>query len=492
MPRAIGPDHQAYAFPIRTALGVSKNYDDKRPAAVMGDVNVAHGYERVDLMGISNIKTDLKWGVKQDVYLKAYIECIVLAIRAKVLVEGGDLARCKIKWFYPTSMSRNQFNVLEKVWNEQFDKYFNKENRQKNLSHMSEAEAPYYYFSNREGAATRSVSIDIGGGTTDVVMTLGGKPVLLTSFRMAGNSLWGDGVLEGASHLNGYVQRYHQHFLDVLQANNLDSAREGLIKVAERQRSEDIISYYFSLKKVAPNNPQLDFAELLAEEEVLKYTVILFYGAIFYHIALLMKASDLPLPLSITFSGNGSRSLDILTSSNYTLADFARRIFERVYNKGYESKEKLLVIRDGAPKESTCKGGVMGKEGLTPDEVSNICKVLRGTDTTTIVSGNMAGDVMSLFPAVQKQIEEFLGQILGFRAKWFSDSFGASASDATLNSIEQIFKSNLREKFEKAISRRQEEAGSDTDFEINDSLFFLPFAASLFELAKELNNMRPR
>lgn len=37
------------------------------------------------------------------------------------------------------------------------------------------------------------VSIDIGGGTTDVLIVREGRADLLTSFRFAANSIFGDG-----------------------------------------------------------------------------------------------------------------------------------------------------------------------------------------------------------------------------------------------------------------------------------------------------------
>ena len=135
----------------------------------------------------------------------------------------------------------------------------------------------------------------------------------------------------------------------------------------------------------------------------------------------------------------------------------------------------------------------MGKDALTRDEVKSICKVLRGTDATTIDSGSVGGDIMAAFPAVEKQISDFTDLIVGsIGGTPLADWFGVTSSSSTLKTIESIFKTNMAEKYHKAISRRQEEAGAGTDLEINDSLFFLPFAASLFELAKELNTTFPR
>ena len=60
---------------------------------------------------------------------------------------------------------------------------------------MTESAAPYYYYeASAQTVTTKPVlSIDIGGGSTDIVFFVDKTPKFGTSFNFAGNGLWGDG-----------------------------------------------------------------------------------------------------------------------------------------------------------------------------------------------------------------------------------------------------------------------------------------------------------
>ncbi len=74
---------------------------------------------------------------------------------------------------------------LENTWNELFQQYFNPENKPIGIT---ESLAPFYYFRGvnrlQGGAYKPVVSVDIGGGTTDIVVFKSNKPLLLTSFQV--------------------------------------------------------------------------------------------------------------------------------------------------------------------------------------------------------------------------------------------------------------------------------------------------------------------
>ena len=78
--------------------------------------------------------------------------------------------------------------------------------------------------------AKPSVSVDIGGGTTDIMIYADGEPKLISSFKFAGNAIFGDGF-NGNIKTNGFVQKYYPEFKEILIQNDLKAELEILEKL---------------------------------------------------------------------------------------------------------------------------------------------------------------------------------------------------------------------------------------------------------------------
>jgi hypothetical protein len=107
--------------------------------------------------------------------LNVFFEELLLLIRNKVLLIHGDLKQTKLTWLFPSSMSGIRLDELDTLWRKLFAKYITTKNVPQKLS---ESIAPYYYYKHSKGinAADKPVvGIDIGGGTSDIVIYQGKK-----------------------------------------------------------------------------------------------------------------------------------------------------------------------------------------------------------------------------------------------------------------------------------------------------------------------------
>lgn len=108
-------------------------------------------------------------------------------MRNKVLMNNGDLSATKLVWFYPTSMVAQMVGEFSKIWKEVFSKYFDGAAPDQ-LKYMPEAIAPLPAF---KTGSSSTITIDVGGGTSDFLFAEGKTIKCISSARFASNSLFG-------------------------------------------------------------------------------------------------------------------------------------------------------------------------------------------------------------------------------------------------------------------------------------------------------------
>ncbi len=219
IPFRIGATTQ-YKFPQRTVISDNGTFNPHEPNFAPADFNIPFWYLKEDRRINSTITSNLKWvDFKQDKKFerrtRAFLKQIMLMIRNKVLLNGGDLANTEIVWFYPSSMPVFRRKFLQKCWTEYYQRYFPDARK---LYKMSESFAPFYYFYHKQMVRPHdrpAVNIDIGGGTTDIVVYQSENPILLTSFRFAANAIFGDGYGSSVA-LNGFVNGFEGEVKEAL------------------------------------------------------------------------------------------------------------------------------------------------------------------------------------------------------------------------------------------------------------------------------------
>lgn len=383
---------EEFKLPMRTALsfGEKTNWQNVYP---FEKASVDELYEKRLSYPYNKTETDLKWSddTNNQKQVKAYIESLMYLLRNKVIIGNGSLAKTKIRWFYPVSMERGRYNNLKTAWNEAYKKYFGGE--ESNIIPITESVAPFEYYV-KDRNANNLVTIDIGGGTTDIVISSTGTVDYITSFRFAADSIFGDGYAENNRVKNGVIRQFINEIKAELQTQI--SENDDLFRIFDdmnaNKSSADVASFLFSLKqnkrvRVEGKNiaENASLSKKLIDDTTQKITFIFFYAAIIYHLAKLMNAKDLQMPDKIVYSGNGSRVIPFFTNDKETLKDFTKLIFEKVYGRKYHSNDLDIILNEENPKEATCKGGFFIEK---PDSFSDILRkkvVLHSNGTDRII-----------------------------------------------------------------------------------------------------------
>lgn len=490
LPDTLGVAGSECHYPMRTVLSECESVNWNTDIKAMAHVNIPFNYEKESQLKYNNFNTDLKWSSSDEGNQRAkkYIECLMVILRNKVLLNGGDLTKTKIVWFYPASMTNSRFNLFKRVWEDSFKKYFNASAQ--NLIYVSESVAPYYYYRSERGATSDVVSVDIGGGTTDVLFVNNGKPQYLTSFRFAANAVFGDGYAYNAEQ-NGIVQEYTETIRKKLTDNEMSVLNDVLTELTSQKKSTDITSFFFSLNDSADRKGLIDFNAMLANDSRSKYLFVLFYTAIVYHVAKIMKALSMTPPRHMTFSGNGSRILDILSGDNTVLESYTKLIFERIYGQAY-SEDGLTIIRNQSPKETTCKGGIKVDPWSNSREIDKMKKVLIGKDDTSFASRQ--DSYSNVDDAVKNKVIDSVKNFVNFtfgleRDFSFHENFG---TDSNLESgVRKICFRDLRLYLDSGLdTKRKELAKEGADEAIDETLFFYPILGMLNALNREIYKLK--
>ena len=335
-----------YGFPLRSTL--ARNENSGVGCNLFSDVNIPGDTEMA----------------------KSFLRELTLLIKAKALLEHADLRHVEVVYFYPVSMGGADRDMLERAWSELFNTYIGGDSD--HLRSYPESLAPAYYYSGAEVAGSSYVSIDIGGGTCDTVIyqptsdRMSSEPVAISSFRFAGNAIFGDGFTDKDADNNPLLQHYTRYFKQLIEndkGNGIAYLGSILDDIMAQKRSEDINAFLFSIENVEElrtlreiDRNLYSYNALLRNDSQRRLIFMYFYSAIIYYIAQAMKQRDYEMPKQIYFSGTGSKILNILGSQS-RITMLSQMIIEQVYGKRYnETFEIKQEIK--CPKQITCRGGI--------------------------------------------------------------------------------------------------------------------------------------
>lgn len=474
-----------FKFPTRTVLSCAKTVDWSKTIDPFTLVNLPFTYDKRADLSYNNLKYNIKWGNGEDMrVIESYVRTLMLIIRNKVLLNNGDLSKTKITWFYPISMAPKRLRRLKETWDEAYKEYFGKGV----TINMTESAAPIQYFFKRYSTATSLVNVDIGGGTTDIAFAKDRVISHITSFRFASNALFENSFSDLDSH-NGIVDYHKGNILKLLEEKNLSE----LIRVFNSTNNEqpsNMASFLFGLKDnslpkaVGINDKAIDFNYLLQEDEDFKIVFIVFYTSIIYHIAQITKALGLDVPRHISFSGNGSKVIRIITTDSKILAKYTKLVFEKVLDKPYGKELELLGLeKDSNPKDSTCKGGLIGVEEDSRDKTivfkSDCTGIVTNDDTYATISDSYKEKTI-------KAVEDFFNFVFVEMNNSFNfdKNFGVKVSSFKV--AQEAAKKDLATFLDKGITQRREE--TEANDVIEETFFFYPIKGVLQSMSTEIFN----
>ncbi len=475
-----------YKFPTRTVLSCAKTVDWSKAVDPFTLVNLPFTYDKRSDLPHNNLKYNIKWGNGEDMrVMESYVRTLMLIIRNKVLLNNGDLSKTKITWFYPISMAPKRLRRLKETWDEAYKEYFG--NGVTNS--MTESAAPVQYFFKRYSTATSLVNVDIGGGTTDIAFAKDKVINHVTSFRFASNTLFEDSFSDLDSH-NGIVDYHKGNIIKLLEEKNLTE----LIRIFNSTHNEhpsNMASFLFGLKDnsipkaVGISDKAIDFNYLLQEDEDFKIVFIVFYTSIIYHIAQITKSLGLDVPRHISFSGNGSKVIRVITTDSKILANYTKLVFEKVLGKPYGKELELIGFeKDSNPKDSTCKGGLIGVE----EEDSRDKTIVFKSDCTGIISNEdtYATITDAYKDKTVKAVEDFLKFVFVEmnNAFNFDKNFGIKMSSFKV--AQDTATKDLATFLDKGITQRREE--TEADDVIEETFFYYPIKGVLQSMSAEIFN----
>ena len=490
-----------YKFPIQTVLNSAKNTEWNKDTVYLGDTNVPYCFGKFKLCEYDQPLTNLKWRHEEDAHwqIKSYLSCLLYQLRNYVLKNDGSLSETKIIRFFPMSMPKQLMDMLDEIWRELYLEFFG-ENHKANLFSMTESLAPFYYHCLQEGANGRFLCIDIGGETSDVVYSLGHirnkdehqfDYQFVTSFRFASGALYGDGYNKNITR-NGFVKKFDPVLRDCLEEKVGKQAElyDVYEDIKKRKNSMDLLNFFFSLD--TKTNDKINFARIIQDpkHEAFKAVYVIYYAAIIYHLAQMLKAekgdsTDRYTPNHIAFTGNGAKAFQLLDKSeqHITLQFFTECIFEYVLKEG---DARIQIMLGDNPKEKLCKGGLLH---MQDERAAGVSRVLKGDRDCTILEGRnttynaiQTDDV--LLDSVLDNVDDFYEMLLNNmnNPNFSYEDFGTNCRIT----LEQQLKEERGRREQQRIYLNTAIAACGLDREVKETLFFFPIKGSLSEIAERI------
>lgn len=365
MPFQVGPQPSASVkFPFRTATCESNSFVmSEENNRLFINANIGFYIDEDTLKDDIRYTTDLKWKLENagsdklnQNRVSLFFQQLLLMIRTKMLLEEtnqkGDIRKLKFVLSFPNSMGNALKQNIKNLFQAQHNEII--ATGENTVTEVSESIAPYYQlrFANINIQNDSFCNMDIGGGTTDIVL-IDKKPerpnelqCYCSSFKFAGRPLWSSGSNEFNMQENGFVA-YYKTFIE--KNDPSVSGELGRVLNSNSIRTEDIVGLLFSKAK-------FKFKEIFADNKEFKAVLLIHYAAQLFYVARLARLNNVALPRTVSFSGKGSEYLNLLFSSKEDLKGFTQVVLGIF--AGMPVRPDFMIEKSNEPKVITAKGSV--------------------------------------------------------------------------------------------------------------------------------------
>ena len=461
-----------YKFPTRSVLFVKKGTNPSHFETLLSG-NIGFVYQTPALASVDSFlknvefKGNLKWNIDQDISYKKsieiFLEQLMIMIRTRTLINGGDPRKTYITWFSPLSFSTPTKKAYKELWEKIAVKTLAISNKQ--VNNVTESEAPFYYL-HKAGKIlniTSVLTLDIGGGSTDIMLFKNEVPVMGSSVNFGANVFWKNAYNEfSAVKSNGI---YKSLFDDVKSqiSNNppFTTLNNEYCADGSEYGSDEIINFWIA------HNDKTQILELLKSPKY-KIGFLIHLSSLIYHNLYLIKMANQPPPSCVLFSGNGSKYVDNIGE------DYVALIWEfygkKIFSSDYKKPQIILPGKDR--KEATCYGGVfapINRPTFNFEQFHGVNSSLKGIKEYGYIDKNK--DLV--FESVIENVNDFLNiffEMAENSSLNFRREFGIKDN---LPKLKEYFKDKVSPYLNLGYSKiRNKVTESDS---VNDSLFFYPF-----------------
>ncbi len=485
-------NNEKYKVPFRTVVYQKKSIPEKQKK-LFSNINISFTYQKEDNNAThlnQEFVTNLKWNVNTDKSfeesIEIFIEQVFYLLRFKTILRDGDPQKTRISWFSPLSFTPDAQRGYEKIWADKFKEVF-KGNSQVQLNNITESEAPFYYYSKDASISNASsvLTLDIGGGTTDIMYIVNNRPALCTSVHFGANVLWGNGFNEFKNIKdNGIYQAVKDVIISRLRSTELKALNEKFTSNESPFGSDEIINFWIS------NNEQTDVIREL-DKGSFRLAYLLHLTSLIYHSFTILKQHGQRAPTCIIFSGNGSKYLDLIQSTSY-IEKICAYIAQCIFTD--KSSIPQIILPNNNRKEATCFGGLYRPFNQT--KTYKPVNYLGFEDQSQPFTKYSEIDVKKEF--VLGELSKSFGEFIECFFKMndnidlsFRNVFGI---DSNLTAIKNYLKSKASENLVAGYDKRRMKVGDNDP--ITDSLFFYPLIGLIYKLNKltpdELHQFIPK
>lgn len=367
-PVHLGKDYDT-SYPVRTATCEISNFENTVPD-LFGTISIGFNMmHEPQVLNTFKYKTGLKWLLEEhpgdphhtNRVKYFFLQTLWMLKNESMMNEGDDTFDVYIT--FPEVM-RDQATLMG-LW----DWAKNELNINCNFfygTEYSESIAPYNCMATQIGGSS-FLNIDIGGGTSDLLFVNKNAnghidSAHYSSSMFAGDDLWGDGIqITNNAHLsNGFVDyvmaqidqaesTYDQEILSPLRA-----LRGGVTT-----SSADVMGYLFKYDNIFQTS-----AKIRGQRNL--YSIIfIHYAALMYNVSRLIKKMDIDIPLKLSFTGMGSKYINLMATNANTIKNLTVLLLEKYTGKKVDPAFSIISARDNSNKnidvkEITAKGVLEG------------------------------------------------------------------------------------------------------------------------------------